>query len=92
MPYMEDPDFWYSIKDRKVFDENYRGDEIRDYWNWFHDHSDEGLHTWEDGADDWEDDCWYEKHDLKFTAWDLGQDTDKYEAYQIFYDPCNEWH
>ena len=72
MPYLEDADFWYGIRDREAFNNGKDEDRMREYWNWYHDHSDDGAHTWEDGAGDWESDCWYEKHDLKFNNWDLG--------------------
>jgi len=72
MPYLEDADFWYGIRDRDAFTRSWEGNRMSEYWNWYHDHSDDGAHTWEDGAGDWESDCWYEKHDLKFNNWDLG--------------------
>jgi hypothetical protein len=94
MPYLEDPDFWNSIRDRRIFNESYEGYQLSEYWNWFHDHSDEALHTWEEGAGDWQDNCWYEKHDLEFNTRDVGfsvYDEDGEIDVHLFYDPCNKW-
>jgi len=94
MDYLEDPDFWNSIKDNRVFDEDSEGNQMREYWNWYHEHSDDG-HTWEEGAGDWQDDCWYEKHDLKFKTWGLDEDCSNWEEdnleINLWYDPCNKW-